>query len=86
MQRIGNNIIYAAIIALACFLPEVGFLVDGDILLKWYILGLNLCVAAFLHERGFINKEFELRWNEIRICRVIFGMVKKYYYICRQKQ
>ena len=60
MQRIGNNIIYAAIIALACFLPEVGFLVDGDILPKWYLLGLSLCAFVITYGISGLNDAITL--------------------------
>lgn len=59
MQRIGNNTICAAIIALACFLPEVGLFVDGDILPKWYLFGLGLCAIIITYARGRLKDDIK---------------------------
>ena len=64
MLRIGNNTICAAIIALACFLPEVGLFVDGDILFhleryteakQEYSLAFNMCPSRFRPLEGLMN-------------------------------
>lgn len=64
------NRLFAAIIALACFLPEVGLFVDGDILPKWYLFGLCLCAIVIRYGTGSHKDVFDLHIMKLSLIAV----------------
>lgn len=56
MRRLRSSDINAALLPLACFLPEVGLFVDGAILPKWYMAALAACALAVQAASGRLDR------------------------------